>query len=152
MGSTLTATVAILVILSLAALVNNAFNATHLFNSSAFFGTQTTKIFALKFGSVALFLTISFLCGSMAIGFLIDANFLINACGEFSSSPKYTQSIFEKGFVLALISNRMLCISFPLLLWLLGPVPVWLSSLALVWGLYQLDFAGKFAKCDKESL
>ncbi|KAF3447916.1 hypothetical protein FNV43_RR08623 [Rhamnella rubrinervis] len=151
MGTTLTATVSILVILSLAALVNNAFNATRLLSSNAFFGSQTSKIFAVKFGSAALVLSISFLCGSMAIGFLIDANFLINAIGEFSSSQEYIQTIFEKGFLLALISNRMLCITFPLLLWMLGPVPVWLSSLALVWGLYQLDFVGKFTKCDKQS-
>lgn len=152
MGTTLTATIAILIVLALAALVNNAFNAAHLILNNAFFGSQSTKIFALKFGSAALFLSISFFCGSLAMGFLIDANFLINSCGEFSSLPEYTQTVFEKGFILALISNRMLCITFPLLLWMLGPIPVWLSSLALVWGLYQIDFAGKFTKCNKQSL
>ncbi|KAL5540863.1 hypothetical protein UlMin_000761 [Ulmus minor] len=146
MATILTATVTILVELSLAALINNAYNATQVFNNPIF-GSESTKIFALKYGSVAVFLSISFLCSSMAIGFLIDANFLINASGEFEFSD-VTQTIFEKGFVLALISNRMLCVCFPLLLWMLGPVPVWLSSIALVWGLYQLDFAGNFTKCN----
>lgn len=152
MGTTLTATVAILIQLSLAALINNSYSATNLF-SNTFFGSQSTKIFALKYGSAALSLSVCFLCSSMAIAFLIDANFLINACGdqEFSSSG-HARTILEKGFILALVSNRMLCITFPMLLWMLGPVPVWLSSLAMVWGLYGLDFPGKFNKSNKQSL
>lgn len=153
MATTLTASITILVVISLAALINNAYSATHIF-SSAIFGSQSTRIFALKYGSAALALSISFLCSSMAIAFLIDANFLINAAGdheECSSCPGHIRSIFEKGFVLALISNRMLCITFPMLLWLLGPIPVCLSSMALVWGLYGLDFAGKLAKTNKQT-
>ena len=151
MGTILTASISILVVLALAMLINNAYNAAHLFENPLF-GSQSIKIFALKYGSVALFLSLSFLFGSMAIAFLIDANFLINAnysvefssslssSSSSSSSSEQMLSIYEKGFVLALVSNRMLCISFPLLLWMLGPVPVWLTSLALVWGLFQLDF------------
>ncbi|XP_004302619.1 PREDICTED: uncharacterized protein LOC101304593 [Fragaria vesca subsp. vesca] len=152
METTLTASITILIVVSLAALVNNAYSATHIF-SSAIFGSQSTRIFALKYGSAALALSISFLCSSMAIAFLIDANFLINATGdhEFTSS-EHTRSILEKGFVLALISSRMLCITFPVLLWMLGPIPVCLSSMALVWGLYGLDFAGKLANSNKQSL
>ncbi|KAM5560686.1 hypothetical protein ABKV19_021715 [Rosa sericea] len=154
MGTTLTAVITILVVVSLAALINNAYSATHTF-SSAIFGSQSPMIFALKYGSAALALSISFLCSSMAIAFLIDANFLINASGDHefsSSSSEHTHSIFEKGFVLALISNRMLCITFPVLLWMLGPIPACLSSMALVWGLYGLDFAGKLAKSNKQSI
>ncbi|BFG36619.1 hypothetical protein CerSpe_228930 [Prunus speciosa] len=93
-----------------------------------------------EYGSAALSLAVSFLCSSMAIGFLIDANFLINASGdhEFTSSG-HIRTIFEKGFILALVSNRMLCITFPMLLW-------------MVWGLYGLDFVGKLSKGNKQSL
>ncbi|KAL6132938.1 hypothetical protein ACLB2K_065175 [Fragaria x ananassa] len=152
LGPILTASITILIVVSLAALVNNAYSATHIF-SSAIFGSQSTRIFALKYGSAALALSISFLCSSMAMAFLIDANFLINATGdhEFTSS-EHTRSIFEKGFVLTLVSSRMLCITFPVLLWMLGPIPVCLSSMALVWGLYGLDFAGKLPNSNKQSL
>lgn len=151
METILTVTISILLVLALATLVNNAYNATdhHLF-TNPLFGTQSIKIIALKYGSIALFLSISFLFGSMAIGFLLDANFLVNAnydAFSSSSSSEHLRAIFEKGFALALVSNRMLCMSFPLLLWMLGPLPVWLASLALVWGLYQLDFSGKLTKC-----
>ncbi|EXB54248.1 hypothetical protein L484_013974 [Morus notabilis] len=154
MATILTASISILVVISLATLINNAYTAAHLF-SSPLFGSQSTKIFALKYGSIAVFSSLSFVFGSMAIAFLIDANFLINSNSEEFSlyNNEHRQTIFEKGFVLALVSNRLLCISFPLLLWMLGPVPVWLSSLALVWGLYQLDFAAKVIPncCNKQT-
>ncbi|KAA8517551.1 hypothetical protein F0562_017819 [Nyssa sinensis] len=85
---------------------------------------------------------------SMALGCLIDANFLINATAEFSS-PGYTETVLERGFMLAVVGNRVLCITFTLLLWMFGPVPVVVSSVALIWGLYELDFAGSFTKSNK---
>ncbi|XP_030496307.2 uncharacterized protein LOC115712197 [Cannabis sativa] len=146
METILTASIAILVILCLAALLNNAFNVTNLLGIHPIFGSQSSKIYSLKYGSSSLFLSASFLFGSMAIGSLIDANFMVNnVSSEFSnSSLNVTNTVFEKGFVLALVSNRMLCISFPFMLWMLGPLPVLLSSMALVWCLYQLDFVAKF--------
>ncbi|CAK7343546.1 unnamed protein product [Dovyalis caffra] len=144
MTTILTAIIAILINLALAALTNNTYKASHLLNGSAFFGSQSGKLYVLKFGSASLFLLVSFLCSSMGLAFLIDANFLINAGSrEFSSSPTYTQTVFERGFMLALMGNRVLCITFPLVIWMFGPVPVALSSVALVWVLYGLDFSGK---------
>lgn len=142
MSTIFTASIAILVNLSLAALTNTAFNSIHLL-SNPFFGLQFGRISVLKFGSASLFLLVSFLCSSMGLGFLVEANFLLNICEEFSSSPTYTQTVFERGFLLSLIGNRVLCITFPLLIWLLSPVAVALSSVALVWGLYGLDFHDK---------
>ncbi|OMO53861.1 hypothetical protein CCACVL1_28279 [Corchorus capsularis] len=155
MATILTASIAIMINLALAALTNNAFNAgARLFNSEIF-GSQSGKMYSLKYGSASLLLLVSFLCSSMALAFLIDANFLINASSaradgdhkELSfSSRAYTQEIFERGFGLALIGNRVLCVTFPMLLWMFGPLPVALSSAALVWGLYGLDFAAVPAK------
>ncbi|KAG6643583.1 uncharacterized protein LOC122277317 [Carya illinoinensis] len=142
MATTLTASIAILVNMALAALVNNAFKASGHLLTNPIFGSQSGRIVVVKFGSASLLLLVSFLCSSMSIGYLIDANILINACGEFSS-PGHTQTIFERGFMLALIGNRVLYITFPLMLWLLGPVLVALSSVALIWVLYELDFSGK---------
>ncbi|KAG4125729.1 hypothetical protein ERO13_D10G114700v2 [Gossypium hirsutum] len=146
MATILTATIAILVNLALAALTSNTYNASHLLKAEIF-GSHSKWVYSLKYGSVSVFLLVSFFCCSVAIGFLIDANFLINASSldedddQFSSDHSYTQTIFERGFGLALVGNRMLCVSFPMLLWMLGPLPVALSSGALLWGLYGLDFA-----------
>lgn len=140
MFSILTATVTVIIILCLAALTNNAFNASAMLSASSLFGSQSPRIMLLKYASASIFLLTSFLCSSMAVGLLVDANFLINAIGEFAAAANYTEAVLERGFGMAVVGNRVLCVAFPLLFWLFGPLPVALSSLALVWGLYQLDF------------
>lgn len=161
MATILTAIVTITISLCLAALANNSFNAAnhpllmslrfheppqYSSTSSSIFleGLQSGKIAALKCGSTSIFLLASFLCSAMGLGCLIDANFLVNALGGDLSSfpdPEYARSIMERGFRLAVVGNRVLCITFPLLLWVMfGPIPAALSSLALVGVLYEHDF------------
>ncbi|XP_024191567.1 uncharacterized protein LOC112195380 [Rosa chinensis] len=151
MVAIITASTAIAFSLALAALTNNAYNASHLFVKTAFFGLQSGRIFALKYGLAYFVLLFSSLCSSMATGFMIDAIFLVNTSAELSSSG-ITLLLFERGYMLAQIGERLLCISFSLLLWLFGPVPVALSSLALVWWLKELDFVGKFTQSNRQSL
>ncbi|GAB4833129.1 hypothetical protein Ancab_031375 [Ancistrocladus abbreviatus] len=155
MASILTASITILVTISLAALANNTYNATaigHLFSSSLF-GSQSGRIISLKYGSASVFLLISFLCSSIAVGFLIDANFLINASASSSDhsnqqvlSRQYAKMILERGSLFAVAGNRALYIAFPIILWLLGPVAVAVSSVAVVCGLYELDFSRSSVK------
>lgn len=144
MGTILTASITILITASLGALTTNALKANHIFKGTVVLGSQSGKIVALKFCFASIFLLASFLCSSMAVAYLIDANFLINALGEFSS-PDHTRTVLERGFTLAVVGNRVLCISFPVLLWIFGPLPMALSSVALVWGLHGLDFQRNFS-------
>ncbi|KAK3017770.1 hypothetical protein RJ639_005086 [Escallonia herrerae] len=155
METVLSASITLLITLALAALTNNSYHGNHLFKSSIF-GLQTGKILVVKYGSASIFLLSSFLFSSIALGNLMDANFLINApdSGEFSlaSAPEHTKKIFERGFMLATLGNRLLCITFPVLLWLFGPVPMVVSSAALVRGLYVHDFPGNFSKAYQKNL
>lgn len=169
MATILTATITILVNLGLAALSNNAYNESHSHHhhhhhhdhglSTKLLGSKSDLIFALKYASASLILVTSFMCSSMAIGFLIDANFLMNIsinakCGDNDDDDGgkylmwcdeiYTHSILERGFTLALVANRLLCCTIPILMWMLGPFPVFLSSLALVWLLHHLDFIPRY--------
>ncbi|XP_020237416.1 uncharacterized protein LOC109816738 [Cajanus cajan] len=150
MSTILTATITILINLALAVLTNNAYSASHLF-SSGFFGSKSDKIMLLKYGSASICLVMSFIFSSMAIGFLIDANFLMNAYGEFLSGG-YTQTILEKGFTLALVGNRVLCVAVALMLWMMGPVPVLLASLVLVFVLHEFDFVCKLPHNHKQCI
>ncbi|KAE9591937.1 hypothetical protein Lal_00038328 [Lupinus albus] len=143
MATIFTASTTILVNLALAAVTNNTYNVSHHLFKSAFFGSKSDKIFVLKYGTTSLCLIISFLCSSMAIGYLVDANFLMNSCGEFLLSNGYTHIILERGFTLAFIGNRVLCVVIPFMLWMLGPVAVLLASLVLVFVLHEFDFVCK---------
>ena len=147
----LIALTAIAINTALAALINNAYSASHSLISGTFFGSQSGPIFYLKYVSASLFLLASFFCSSMGVGCLIDASILINASGEFSS-PGYAEMIMERGFMFALVGNRMLYMAFPLLSWMLGPVCLVVSSVALVCGLYELDFGSNCAISKKQSL
>ncbi|KAL1549049.1 hypothetical protein AAHA92_17200 [Salvia divinorum] len=145
MFAILTATITVIITLCLAALTNNAFNAADMLASSDLFGSQSPRIMVLKYASSSIFLLASFLCSSMAVGFLVDANFLINAIGEFAPGGGYTEAVVERGFAMAVVGNRVFCMALPLLLWLFGPLPVALSSAALVWVLYELDFVASLS-------
>ncbi|CAN8267767.1 unnamed protein product [Cochlearia groenlandica] len=168
MVTILTATISILIFLSLAAVTNNAFNASHLFtaaNENVFFGSQKATIFVLKYASASLLLAVSFFFSSLSVTYLMDAIFLINAivkkhegdcdCGyEFAGTEsfrEYTRLVLERGFFMAMVGNRVMCVSIPLLLWMFGPLFVLASSLGLVWVLYQIDFPpiAKFSVCKK---
>ncbi|CAI9097172.1 OLC1v1033536C1 [Oldenlandia corymbosa var. corymbosa] len=148
MGSILTGTVTIIITLCLGALINNTFNVFHHFRRMILFSVVTdtsaptgleSKIIAIKYGSAYIFLVTSFLSSSLGISYLVDANFLINAVGG-ELDAEYTRTVLERGFTLVAVANRVLCLTLPLLLWMFGSVPMFISSLALVWLLYQLDF------------
>lgn len=150
MGTILTVNIAIIMSLALAAVTNAAYTSSHnhhVFGNNTLSGSRTDVTYALKYASASLVSVMSFLCSSMAIGSLIEANFLVNVGGDDGDNllgEGYVLSVIERGFTLALIGNRVLCSSVALLMWMLGPLPVLLSSLALVWGLHHLDFVCQF--------
>ncbi|XP_010252049.1 PREDICTED: uncharacterized protein LOC104593758 [Nelumbo nucifera] len=143
MATILGAAIAVALNSSLAALTNNTYNAAHLFNSTLL-GLHSGQALVLKYGLASILLLSSFLCSSMALGCLTDANFLVSVPNGLS--PEHLQAMFDRGFILAFIGNRALYATFPLLLWLFGPIAVALSSMALIWVLYELDFGGNGVK------
>lgn len=145
MVAILNASFAILLNTALAALTNNSFKGRYLLNTP-FLGSKSGKMFVQKYGLASFLFLFSFFCSSQALALFMDANFLINASSAEFSSSEYAEIALERGFLLALIGNRLLLITFPFLLWIFGPLPAVLSSVALVWWLYELDFPGKITK------
>lgn len=139
MRTIFSSTISILLNISLAALLNNTYNAAHIFNiTNPIFGSQSGAILVMKFGSASFCLLSSFFCSSMAVGFLLDANFMVNSGGCFP-----TERLLERGYMLCVVGNRFLCMAFPMLFWMFGPLFVVFSSLGLVWFLNGLDFVTK---------
>lgn len=136
-----TASIAIIFNVSLAAMTNNAYNATHGLFNFEFFGLVSGPTFALKYGTASVLLLFSFVCSSLAVGFLMDVIFLIDVSVEIPRA--HAKKMLERGNALALVGNRLLCMALPMLLWMFGPLAVAVSSVALLWWFYELDFAGK---------
>ena len=138
MSLILSATIAITVNSSLAALANNTYNSKHLLlQHPIIFGSQSESLLVLKYSCVSILLLFSFLCSSMAVWFTTEANFLINAAQEYAQ--EHAHKVMKKGVLLGIVGNRVLFMALPLLMWMLGPVAMALSSLALLLVFYNLD-------------
>ena len=135
------ATTSILLSSGLAAVLSSTYSIKKPINDSVF-GAHGEFMMSLKYVSLLSIFLFSFLCHSLSIRFINQVNVLINTPQDPSSpvKPEYVSELFEKGFVLNTVGNRIFYLALPLLLWIFGPVLVFVCSLTMVSLLYNLDF------------
>ncbi|KAH9614776.1 hypothetical protein KSS87_000702 [Heliosperma pusillum] len=142
MGSTLMATTSILLCSGLAAILSSTYSIKKPLNDTVY-GAHGEFMVALKYVSLLIIFLFSFLCHSLSIRFINQVNFLINTPQEdhvvCRVSPSYVGELLEKGFILNTVGNRLFYAALPLLLWIFGPVLVFLCCVAIVPVLYNLD-------------
>ncbi|KAF8035111.1 hypothetical protein BT93_C1215 [Corymbia citriodora subsp. variegata] len=154
MGSTLMATTSILLCSGLAAVISSTYSVKKPLNDTVYGGHGDFMV-AMKYVTLLTIFLFSFLCHSLSIRFINQVNILINtplqqADPEMVSivTPEYISELLDKGFLLNAMGNRLFYMAIPLLLWIFGPVLVFLCSVALVLVLYNLDFVfGSGNKC-----
>ncbi|KAG6414628.1 hypothetical protein SASPL_122001 [Salvia splendens] len=148
MGSTLMATTSILLCSAMAAVVSSTYSVKKALKDSVY-GSHGELMTAVKYVMLLLLFLFSFICHSLSIRFFNQVNFLINcaADGGGAIAAEYVAELLERGFVLSTVGNRLFYGAVPLLMWILGPVLVFLCSVAMVPLLYNLDFI--FAAPDK---
>ncbi|XP_059644098.1 uncharacterized protein LOC132285888 [Cornus florida] len=142
MGSTLMATTSILLCSGLAAVISSTYSIKKPLNDTIY-GAHGEFMAALKYVTLLLIFLFSFLCHSLSIRFVNQVNFLINCPMDHTCmviTPEYVYELLEKGFVLNTVGNRLFYAALPLLLWIFGPVLVFLCSVTMVPVLYNLDF------------
>ncbi|OWM77245.1 uncharacterized protein LOC116188479 [Punica granatum] len=143
MGSTLMATTSILLCSGLAAVISSTYSIKKPLNDTVY-GAHGEFMVALKYVTLLTILLFSFLCHSLSIRFINQVNILINTPRdpEISSTitPDYISELLERGFLLNTVGNRLFYAALPILLWIFGPVLVFLCSITLVPILYNLDF------------
>uniref|UniRef100_A0A5B7AFA7 DUF599 domain-containing protein n=1 Tax=Davidia involucrata TaxID=16924 RepID=A0A5B7AFA7_DAVIN len=150
MGSTLMATTSILLCSGLAAVISSTYSVKKPLND-AIYGAHGEFMTALKYVTLLLIFLFSFICHSLSIRFINQVNFLINCPQEDQYmhcivTPEYVSELLEKGFMLNTVGNRLFYAALPLLLWIFGPVLVFLCSVTMVPVLYNLDFVFGSAK------
>ncbi|MQL86187.1 hypothetical protein Taro_018712 [Colocasia esculenta] len=151
MGSTLMATTSILLCSGLAAVISSTYSIKKPVGDSVY-GAHGEFMVSLKYVTLLVVFLFAFLCYSLSIRFLNQVNFLINipvgredpaapGCVESEAviTVDYLTDLLERGFVLNTIGNRLFYAALPLLLWIFGPVLVFLSSVTMVPILYNLD-------------
>eukprot|EP01018_Ginkgo_biloba_P004628 Gb_18351 [translate_table: standard] len=142
MTSTFVATVTILLISGLAAVISSTYNAKEPLNEIIILGSHDEFMVAVKYVTPLVLLLSSFFACSVSIRYLNQVNYLINTPLHEPCliTAEYVTLLLERGSIFNTIGSRALFIAFPLLLWILGPVPVFLCSVALVPILYNIDF------------
>ncbi|XP_027332778.1 uncharacterized protein LOC113847724 [Abrus precatorius] len=141
MGATLMATTSILLCSGLAAVISSTYSVKKPLNDVVY-GAHGEFMVALKYVTLLTIFLFSFFCHSLSIRFINQVNILINTPQDPMSlvTPSYISEILEKGFILNTVGNRLFYAGLPLLLWIFGPVLVFLCSLTMVPVLYNLDF------------
>ncbi|EXC32773.1 hypothetical protein L484_019887 [Morus notabilis] len=141
MGSTLMATTSILLCSGLAAVISSTYSVKKPLNDTVY-GAHGDFMVALKYVTLLTIFLFSFLCHSLSIRFINQVNILINSPQDDTSlvTTAYIAELLEKGYLLNTIGNRLFYAALPLLLWIFGPVLVFLCSLTMVPVLYNLDF------------
>lgn len=137
----LSASVSIAINGALASLANNSHTSSRLLASHPTFGSQTEAMLVLKSSSVSLFMLISFFFNSMAVGFVMEANFLINLSEGELFLVHHAEEMMMKGVVLGVVGNRILYVGLALLIWMFGPLALGLCTVGMLWGFYRLDFS-----------
>ncbi|KAL0911523.1 hypothetical protein M5K25_019672 [Dendrobium thyrsiflorum] len=140
MSIILSASISIAINGALASFSSNSYTSSHLFAGHPTFGSQSEAMLVLKYSSVSLFMLFSFLFNSMAVGFIIEANFLINL-NEGEVFRANAEGMMMKGVVLGVVGNRALYVGLSLLIWMFGPLAFGLCTAGMLWGFYRLDFS-----------
>ncbi|KAL6344648.1 hypothetical protein AAG906_002554 [Vitis piasezkii] len=140
MGSTLMATTSILLCCGLAAVISSTYSVKKPLNDTIY-GAHGEFMMAVKYVTILLFFLFSFLCHSLSIRFVNQVNLLINTPQDPMNvaTPEYVTEVLEKGFFLNTVGNRLFYTALPLLLWIFGPVLVFLCSITFVPLFYNLD-------------
>ncbi|XP_009612289.1 uncharacterized protein LOC107780042 [Nicotiana tabacum] len=141
MGATLMATTSVLLCSGLAAVISSTYSVKKPLND-AVYGAHGEFMVALKYVTVLLIFLFSFICHTLSIRFINQVNFLINCPADNLGivSPEYVSELLEKGFFLNTVGNRLFYAALPLLLWIFGPVLVFLCFITIVPMFYNLDF------------
>ncbi|GLT59586.1 hypothetical protein SLA2020_323980 [Shorea laevis] len=142
MGSTLMATTSIVLGTGLAAILSSTYTVKKPLNDSVF-GAQGEFTVSLKYVTMLCFFLFSFFCHSLSIRFINQASFHINLPPNPISiaNPAYVTELLEKGFLLNTVGNRVFYTALPLLLWIFGPLMVFLCFAIMLPALYNLDFS-----------
>ncbi|MED6201519.1 hypothetical protein PIB30_095881 [Stylosanthes scabra] len=140
MGSTLMATTSILLSSGLAAVISSTYSVKKPLND-AVYGAHGEFMVALKYVTLLTLFLFSFFCHSLSIRFINQVNILINTPQDPMSlvTPEYISEILERGFILNTVGNRLFYGALPILLWIFGPVLVFLCTITMVPVLYNLD-------------
>ncbi|KAL3696748.1 hypothetical protein R1sor_010824 [Riccia sorocarpa] len=139
MGSTLLATTAILLSSAVAAFLASSYDVKEKVNSATL-GSQTAVSLAVKYMALLAGFLAAFLCYVQSIRYTNHVNFNINL-PEYKGDMTidYVADILERASDFHTIGTRVFYMTIPMLMWIFGPLPLFVSTIVLVPIWYHLD-------------
>ncbi|KAH7668346.1 hypothetical protein IHE45_11G005500 [Dioscorea alata] len=113
-------------------------------------GEQSSSLgISIKFFSILVCFLLAFLLNVQSIRYYSHASILINVPAKTRlSSSEYVSAALNRGSYFWSLGLRAFYFSFPLVLWIFGPIPMAASSFVLVGLLYFLDVSSGWGEDD----
>ncbi|OUZ99068.1 Protein of unknown function DUF599 [Macleaya cordata] len=145
MASTLLASTAIMLSSLIAVLMTNSNSQPSVF----VYGVNSELGFSIKFFSILVCFLVAFLFNVQSIRYYSHASILINVPVKRINqsthlTAEYVGRALNKGSYFWSLGLRAFYFSFPLFLWIFGPIPMFSSCVLLVFMLYFLDITFEF--------
>ncbi|KAJ0965573.1 hypothetical protein J5N97_026711 [Dioscorea zingiberensis] len=139
MSSTLMATTCVLICCGLLTFTSNIYS--HRTYETTAFDNAGAITLAFKSATLLLAFLSVFVSQALSIMSLIQVGILINVLTMegCTITQEHVYTLLRKGLFLNTIGNRLFFITLPLMLWLFGPILVFVCSLAMVPVFYNLD-------------
>ncbi|CAK7349666.1 unnamed protein product [Dovyalis caffra] len=147
MASTLLATTAI----TLSSLISVFVSSTSKSDNSAsqiVYGNKSSVIYSIKYFSILLCFLVAFLCNVQSIRYYAHVSFLVTVStseGKKDSIEYLTRNLNRGSFFWSL-GLRAFYLSFPLFLWIFGPIPMFVCCCIMSFVLYFLDTTTSFTR------
>ncbi|KAG9143864.1 hypothetical protein Leryth_011508 [Lithospermum erythrorhizon] len=136
MASTLLATAAI----TLSSLISVYVSTSDSLSSQIVYGNKSSIVSSVKFFAILLCFLSAFLCNVQSVRYFAHVSFLITVppTDNRDSIEYVAQNVVRASFFWSL-GLRAFYLSFPLFLWIFGPIPMFLCSCFMSFLLYFLD-------------
>ncbi|ERN01317.1 uncharacterized protein LOC18429399 [Amborella trichopoda] len=121
------------------------------------YGDTSSLISSIKFFLIILCFLSAFLFNVQSIRYYSHASILINvplnACPQSAPlTPEYVGRALNRGSLFWSLGLRAFYFSFPLFLWMFGPIPMFLSCVVLVFMFFFLDVCFDLRVCNIEEV
>uniref|UniRef100_A0A5B7BGT4 DUF599 domain-containing protein n=1 Tax=Davidia involucrata TaxID=16924 RepID=A0A5B7BGT4_DAVIN len=147
MASTLLATTAITLSSLISVFVSNTSSSANI-SSDLIYGNQTPIMSSIKYFAILLCFLVAFLCNVQSIRYYAHVSFLatLPTLKDSRESIEYVARSLNRGSIFWSLGLRAFYLSFPLFLWIFGPIPMFVCCCIMSFVLYFLDTTSSFTR------
>jgi uncharacterized membrane protein len=147
MASTLLATTAITLSSLISVFVSSTSKSSDT-SSRLVYGNKTPLLSSIKYFSIMICFLVAFLCNVQSIRYYAHVSFLatVPTWKDNKQSIEYVARNLNRGSFFWSLGLRAFYMSFPLFLWIFGPIPMFACCCIMTFILYFLDTTSSFTR------